>query len=250
MTASNYKYTSDAGTVYQVTLPDDFALALGQTAASGSEPYLDTTISPRFANYLSASGIQRSAVIDTTAHFGTLGTTLTVSSIVYSRISAKGETIAALLSPLLQVALNLPGATGATGAAGTPGTGLPLTLVQNDITADVTMTTGGTQYTANSITLSVGTWIVLATFEIVIAGGPSDYVDMLLDGATHSSTSTMYNIFANEPRAGMLFSTAVVPSGTTTINLKATGQANGCVIKWSNRAGNAYSTRMIGIKTG
>src|SRR5690348_945376 len=110
MPLANYQYTSDAGATYQVSLPSDFAAALGLTIATGSEPYLDVTISPRFAAYLSTTGISRKAVLDTRAHLNSAASPLTVDGLTYNLTSRTGESIPPTLNPILQGIVGIPGA--------------------------------------------------------------------------------------------------------------------------------------------
>lgn len=126
MSVSNYKYTADSGTVYQVTLPDDFAQALGETPATGSESYLPQEISPRYANYRSAAGVLRTAIITTSTIFGALPNPLTVAGVSYKLGNAQGESTLPYLPAFNMAAM---GPQGAQGPAGQPGT-IPFTVTQ------------------------------------------------------------------------------------------------------------------------
>ena len=92
MSMSDYQYTDGTGALWRLTLPDDFASALGLTAASNAVPYLPQEISPRYCTYANAVlGLTRACVVPTIATEGTLPDTLTVNSITYQRRSVIGE---------------------------------------------------------------------------------------------------------------------------------------------------------------
>jgi hypothetical protein len=119
---ANYQYFDNTGNLYQVTLPSDFANALGQTPASGSEPYLDPTISPRFVSYRSTSPPnQRQAIISTTSLFARPPLYLTVGGVNYTSISFTGESVPAVPFNLIQAVQGPQGAPGPTGATGPAG---------------------------------------------------------------------------------------------------------------------------------
>lgn len=101
MSLGNYVYTSDAGVDYQITVPVDFAVALSMVAAS-TQPYLDASISPRFATARSATGLLRSVIVKSVGQFSTLlGTSVTVGGVSYTFTGGFGESIPASQSPLL-----------------------------------------------------------------------------------------------------------------------------------------------------
>jgi hypothetical protein len=153
VSASAYQYVSSQGIVYQVTIPDDFALALSMTPATGSEPYLDSIIAPRFATYQSRSPvIARQAVFSPLSKSNTLPPLLSVSGITYFLISVTGETIPAInVNPLSTQSL-IQGPPGPQGQAGvgvnTGGTGVviqnatgPPTFIARTIAGDGTYIT-------------------------------------------------------------------------------------------------------------
>ena len=126
-----YKYTTDAGLLYQVLLPMDFATALGQTLASGSEPYLPNAIAARYATYQSSLPVSwREVIITTRTAFQSLPPTVSVNGVTFTARSAYGESVPATPTGTLQVASGpqgpagpsgATGPTGATGAAGATG---------------------------------------------------------------------------------------------------------------------------------
>ena len=122
MSMSDYQYTDGTGALWRLTLPDDFAIALGLTAASNAVPYLPQEISPRYCTYANAVlGLTRACVVPTIATEGTLPDTLTVNSITYQRRSVIGEKFVSYItqeagSPWAP--LQLVGPQGASGTGG------------------------------------------------------------------------------------------------------------------------------------
>lgn len=121
MSTANYQYYSDIGTLYQVTLPTDFAAALGLTPAIGTEPYLDYYIAPRTVTYQALSGAFRGAVLPTMHSFADAPATLTVGGTLYTRVRYIGETANAYVNPYGFLPSGPPGSPGATGATGPAG---------------------------------------------------------------------------------------------------------------------------------
>ena len=95
MPYSAYKYYDDLSNLWQLQLPQDFAAALNLVPASGSEPYLDPSISPRVATYRCTAPLSvRTAVVGTVTQFGpSLPSLLTVNGLNYYLQSAIGEAI-------------------------------------------------------------------------------------------------------------------------------------------------------------
>lgn len=119
MSVSYYQYTADDTTVYQVQLPDDFAVALGFTLATGAEPYLPVEISPRYGNYFSpVAKLSRQAVFKTRAQGAAPPSPLTVSGNVYDILSVRGEAIPPVLTNISALVSMLQGPPGAQGPRG------------------------------------------------------------------------------------------------------------------------------------
>ena len=222
MTLANYKYTANSGTVYQVTIPSDFAAALGQTPAVGTEPYLDATISPRYANFRSASGgFLRAALIDTASDFGSIPSTLVVGGVTYNFVSAIGEVVPPFLLAYQmapqgpQGAQGATGATGATGPAGPAGVS-PLINISGTIPSGTINGTGAA---------------IIAT--PVAAPGAGKYISLVRQSAAYNPGGTGFtttgNITVNigtGPNAILFTSTNI--GGTTALVTDATflGQVN------------------------
>jgi hypothetical protein len=126
MSSSNYQYITDAGVLYQCTLPDDFAIALSLSPATGTEPYLPPEISPRFVSYRCNSPLLfREAVLGTVTQYNHAPFVLSVGGYVYNYIGNHAESIA----PITNLAFNFgpqgitgpPGPTGPTGPTGPAG---------------------------------------------------------------------------------------------------------------------------------
>lgn len=129
MSVSNYQYVSDAGILYQCTLPDDFAHALSLSPASGSEPYLPPEVRPRFINYrCSSPQLFRSAVVGSLATYNAAPFSLGVGGFNYNFVGNSAEVIAPVIDTEFAYGpQGVPGPTGATGATGPtgPAGGLP-----------------------------------------------------------------------------------------------------------------------------
>jgi hypothetical protein len=118
----NYQYFDNLGNLYQITIPTDFANALGLPVATGNEPYLDPTISPRFVSYRSQSPQnQRQAIISTSAQFASPPSPISVGGAVYTAISFTGESVPALPFNLIQAVQGPQGAQGPQGLTGPAG---------------------------------------------------------------------------------------------------------------------------------
>jgi hypothetical protein len=148
-----YLYTTDAGLVYQVLLPTDFGTALGFPLATGAEPYLPSTVSPRFATFVSTSPqLWRPIVIPQLQLFTSLPAVINVGGNNYSLVSTVGETFLATQGGSLLVAA------GPQGPPGPPGPPPPLTLVRAGIgtPSGLALTTSVQQVCRVAVT--PGTW--------------------------------------------------------------------------------------------
>ena len=121
MEASDYRYLTDSGEEFWLTIPSDFADALGFAPADYGKPYLTTAISPRIVSFRAASGLYRQAVIESQEMLEALGASVTVDGVTYFVLNARGEVIPAYLNQLLSLSVAIPGPVGATGATGPTG---------------------------------------------------------------------------------------------------------------------------------
>lgn len=185
MPVGNYQYKSDRGDLYQVTVPSDFATALGMIPASGSEPYLDQAIQPRVATYFATGPVWRQVVVQSLLEFSRLPQFLVVSGLTYSLVNAKGEIIA----PFQQGGITLAqGPIGPPGPAGPPGPGW--TFVNADVLTDDYSYTipGNLSYFNNLTTLNPGTYLMLASMTIVGDGVNDDQGELFAHSVLGSIT--------------------------------------------------------------
>ena len=137
MTYGMYRYSDDAGNNWAVSVPIDMATALGMTAAT-SEPFIDDTIAPRWANFRNASAQLRQGVIPTLLQFATIiGTSITIGGVVFVGRSARGESIGALQPNLIQPPQALMGPPGPAGpSAGITNYNFPLAADTGNVSGD------------------------------------------------------------------------------------------------------------------
>lgn len=130
MAYGNFVYTSDAGSDYSVTVPTDFATAIGMVPAT-SQPNLPATIIPRQAIATNTQGIRRSVVIQTVGVWNILpGETFVVSGVAWTFVSFIGESIPPMQLPVFDMVQGPPGATGPQGPQGPAGPGGDITTVK------------------------------------------------------------------------------------------------------------------------
>jgi hypothetical protein len=182
MSQSNYQYYADDGTLYQVTLPDDFATALGQTPAIGTEPYLDTTIHPRIANYRTTNALFRQAVITTTTAFNTLAPTLVVSGLLYNMVGTIAEQRSAYFNPALYAASGPPGQPGPAGFTPVFSASAP--------TGDITLPASGDAL-ACSISLPAGKFLITANLTVKVLTTSQQVIAALYNGASFFAAAEM-----------------------------------------------------------
>lgn len=210
-----YQYTTDSGNIYQVVLPTDFAAALGESPATGVEPYLPESIFPRFATYQSLSPLSfRSAVVTLQTTFSSLPQTLAVGGVSYVLKSAIGESIPAnpyggvMLATGVQGPPGAAGATGATGAAGTNGT--------NGTNADI-ITFTRTVTSAEIKTLHA------SPVTLIAAPGASKYIMTVAESYKYIFGGTAYTSASGTVKA--VLSTANV-LGTVFLNVSMVAAAS------------------------
>ena len=161
MSYGQYVYTDNAGTDWQVSVPDDMATALGMVAAT-TQPYLDTTIAPRFANFRSATGLVRQGVIPTIAQFATIiGAAITLGGTPFVGSSAQGESTGALQPPLIQPPQAIMGPPGPAGPSGILGFYIQV------LSSDIALPTPGQTDILNFGIVPAGTYLgsVTGVFE-------------------------------------------------------------------------------------
>ena len=231
MPAAAYKYTADNGTVYQVTVPTDFANALGMVPAAGTEPYLDDTISPRYAWWNNATVGTRQALIGTQAGLATLPNPIIVTGVSYNLRGSQGQSIPPILSNLLLCPQGPQGPTGATGATGATGPAGPPFSGSNysqTLSSDTAITAANTNYDVFSQLLGVGTWLITtqltvyngALVQVGLISGPTQY----LAGAEISFGAAGYYV-------PVTLSALLILTGAETINTIVRNNSTGCLVK-------------------
>jgi hypothetical protein len=171
----NYQYLSDAGNLYQLSLPSDFPAALGMIVAVGNEPYLDAAITPRTATYVSATGQIRNTVIGTPRMFGTLPVLLNVGGVVFTLSNAIGQQTNAFFPANLVSAsgpMGPPGPAGPQGPAGFLSAAKELYTHNDNFTFSANNT--GQDIGPDWTCLVSGTYLVIAWAEVIGQGGPND----------------------------------------------------------------------------
>jgi hypothetical protein len=206
-----YVYTGNDGNNYQVMVPSDFAVALGMTAAT-TQPSLPPEVSPRYATYKSSAGFFRQAVIPTVSQFSTiLGTTLTVSGVTWTAITAQNESTPPYQSNPVNGAFLIQGPQGIQGPAG------PQNLENHFATNTglITFSSGGpgTQVASFTPTQS-GQFLLNYALSIYNNGASSDYFDSWIVDTTAGATGGWAE--ANIPSAGQQ-----VLAGTAIMSLTA-----------------------------
>jgi hypothetical protein len=159
VTLAAYEYYSDDGTTYQVMLDSDFAAVLSYVPATGSEPYLPSYISMRYATYKSAAGILLNAVY-VTSPFNPVNppTFFEVGGISYFFVSAYGEQRGFAQNPTIVTIAGPPGPPGSGGGGGvtslTAGSGISVSAS----TGAVTLSNTGVLSLAPTFSQTIMSW--------------------------------------------------------------------------------------------
>lgn len=121
MPAAAYQYSSDLGQLFQVVIPTDFADAMSIVPAAGTEPYLDDSISPRYANYNNPSYGSRRALVTSQLALSSLSSSLIVEGINWNLGTVQGESRPPYMLPYSMVPQAF---SAAPGPQGIPGVGV------------------------------------------------------------------------------------------------------------------------------
>lgn len=192
MTLEFFEYTADDGTVYQTQFDSVVATVIGFTPATGSEPVLPTSITPRYATLVNRnSGMLQilaapfptlasfTGIEGATYYFG--GSAFVVQSLMGQ--SAAPNPFAGTVGPAGPTgptgatgpsgatgstgptgptgatgatgATGPTGATGATGATGSTGPGLPLATLSANLTSNFTFSSSTASIWNNLLTLDL-----------------------------------------------------------------------------------------------
>lgn len=273
MSLTSYKYTSNNGTVYQVLLPDDFAVALSCVSAVGTEPWLDAAISPRYVNYRSTTLGLRSAIVPSAVAMASLPSTLTVGGVTYVRTSQQGESIPAVSQVLLQSAMGpqgapgatgpagatgatgaqgatgATGATGASGATGATGAGLPLTSSQTFLGSNVTLTTANTALSIIGIgVVPAGTYLAIGVCQFVDGGTMTVSLRKASGATILASTSTLQGTASAYTSVTVVAIVTFASSGD--LELYGESSTATAVVQKNDFNGSAGATSLTLIKIG
>lgn len=194
MSYGNYVYTADDGTDYAVSVPIDFATALGMVPAT-TQPYIDTVISPRYATFRNTLGQFRSALIDSLLNFAsTLGRTLTVSSLVWTCVTAHAETYPPIQPLTVDSLVGPPGPPGPIGPPGPPGPGGGGPYYKAFTASDIYTGEHSASLFFGPDVTDPGTYIIRAEGTLNAVGGPGWHVRLRLenffDGSKYATNQT------------------------------------------------------------
>ncbi len=211
MPFANYQYYDDLNNLWQVTLPSDFAGALNLTPALGSEPYLDPTISPRYANYRSLFPTsQRSAVVGTTSQFGSsVPSQLIVNGTTFQLLSLIGE----IIPPFPFNSTFLP--SGVQGPPGTFGSVTGPVIIGNNTSLDQ-IPTGLSGPQVNLLLPNFSS--LLAGLAPASGGGTSNF--LRADGSW-DAPSANFSAIANNEVVGNVSGSSATPYGLTQTQITA-----------------------------
>lgn len=215
MSYGNYVYTSDKGDDYYVTVPTDFAAALGMVAAT-TQPALDPVILPRFANCRSNTGLVRSAVIQDLSTFNSLpGTTIIVSGITYTWLSFQGESIPRQEPLIIQAA--------AIGPQGPPGASASIDISVTQQPSDVLVAFSG-PYDLVSANLLAGSHIITVCVREEGTSSTPSVAVLIINDTTAGKQILQEEMFTNESAGNVTHTATFLYKSTVDFTLQV--QAN------------------------
>jgi hypothetical protein len=203
MSLGSYQYTAGNGTVYSVIIPTDFATLLSMTAAT-TQPPLPAQYAPRYGSFTGSDGTYRQAIVQTTTKLASLiGTTYTISGVVYTCNNVQGESIPPIQQAIINGPYIIQGAPGTNGNPGTNGT--------NGVPSSIVPWSSATSYVIGAGVYSAGSSYVCianntnelppnATYwqEIAAAGAaytPTTYFLQLATDVAMTNANTYYSVF-------------------------------------------------------
>lgn len=140
--------------------------------------------------------------------------------------------------------------------AGSPGTWLPvvlgssgasLTTVEASLASDVSMSSGGTWYDGPSVSLTTGTWLLVASVTIRLDSG-AYLVGKLWDG-TNVEASGQHDA-ANPTNIQMGLGGNVTVSSTTTWKVSFVASTSGTIRATTIAQPTGQASKLVGIKVG
>jgi len=236
----NYVYISNQGAEYQVAIPEDFADALGMSPASGSEPYLDTSLSPRFSTWYNTIAGSRSAIVGDTTTFGSLPSNLVVDGLEYVWRSSYGESVPPTAAPLLaspQGAQGAPGPTGPEGPTGPQGPPGPPTA-------------GEALYVALASNISLSTSLI-DVCSVTVANTADYFLDAVIQGKT--VVGGLYGEISDSAffiKCAGITSTDSSNYCNASLGVKLTLNAGDTLYLRAKALSNSGSPELMGIATG
>lgn len=238
MTYALYVYTDNAGNDWSVSVPVDVATALSMVAAT-TQPYLDETIAPRFANFRSAAGLIRQAVIKNRTQFGAaVGMVIVLGGVNYTGVSARGETVGAIQPALVQPPMALMGPPGASG--------LSPNFYQQNLNATTNIGAGfATILTISSI--AKGTYLLIGELSVVNNDtAEHEFWSFISDGSGPVGQFSYGTVPGGQNATIPIIDVFVEVGGGGNIQLAAAADANG-VLQAMGAAvpGTSYSTRFL-----
>jgi len=174
-----YKYYDDANREYQISLPDDFAVALSYEAADAADPYMPRSISPRYCAYWNESNnLYRAVVVPSKSDFLTPPQAVTVDSLVYVLSGFYGEQFQQLPGGNMVVLSGVQGEKGDSGVISAtrvaPVADVPLSSIGADIElCRATNTPAGTYLVFGTVQFQTGAAAAEMTAKIAQSSGVS-----------------------------------------------------------------------------
>lgn len=221
MAIALYKYYDDANREYQVSLPDEFAVALSYEPAEATDPYLPRSISPRYCAYWNQSAnLYRAVVIPNLSSFIAPPQTVTADGLDWILSGFYGEAFQQLPGGNMVVLSGVQGERGPEFDMDWLGSNLNADVAINSINTDfelcsITPTVGGLYQIFGQIQLQTGAAATRWTGSIKIAGSAT-LSTMSVHGATASS---WYECFLHDLRtlsAGTAYALAVQATTNST----------------------------------
>lgn len=180
-----YKYTDDGGRTFQVALPDEFAVALSYQAADPNDPYLPSSISPRWLSYIAVGKqLYRAVICPNRALFATPPQLITADGSTWNLASLVGEQFMSFPNGNVVVISGTQGPRGFDGAAALP-------RFSNTMSADVAINSAAAFSLIQITGLVAGTYLVNASVMFQ-SGAAAGRFDTVITSVTPGSLNWAY----------------------------------------------------------
>jgi hypothetical protein len=247
MPTANYQYFDDNSNLWQIAVPTDFANILGMVPAVGTEPYLDSQISPRYAIFSSITGATRAAIVQSGTALQQLGSSYNVSGITYTTRTKVAESTPATTGPLLQ---SPQGPQGPPGTNGLNGAGIPLATSTTYATSDTTLTSANTDVIIiEAFGVSAGTYLVFGRVQFAAAGTCTIALLTTSGGTTPLASASTFQATSSTYTSLTVESMITCPAGDN-IKLVAQSTTASAVVKHTDETGRANATALTMVATG